>query len=214
LFQNGPLSDDDEAFRRLNQTNLIQFPGDSGMAFSTGRLQASQIRNCLAEGATKTLYKMMFCKIAVGRSLAMPSEDEAQRAPLPNGYDSFLIHDQENSRKQDQSSQLYLIKNGSQLLPLYFVQFEFDPELERRSREQPRCDNCETAAAEVHCPADSANLCGACDTKLHSTSKIAQRHRRNPIKRVSIHDNNFDCRVKLSGHRCTGMLSSSRIAEN
>lgn len=175
---------EDEAIRRLSQMNSIQLPSETGMLFTAGRLDAPQIRNCLV-GSSSTVYKMIFCKIAVGRSLAMPSESEAAKAIIPDGYDSFILFNQQQPRKNSEQQQ-YLIKNGSQVLPVYFVQFEYDADLESRSRQQPRCDNCESALAEVHCPADSANLCRACDSKLHSASKIAQRHRRNPIKRVCL----------------------------
>ncbi|GAB2291497.1 hypothetical protein Dimus_025753 [Dionaea muscipula] len=40
------------------------------------------------------------------------------------------------------------------------------------------CDSCNTAAALLFCRADSAFLCGACDSKVHAANKLASRHDR------------------------------------
>ncbi|KAM7279876.1 hypothetical protein ACFE04_007010 [Oxalis oulophora] len=40
------------------------------------------------------------------------------------------------------------------------------------------CDTCQSAACTVYCRADSAYLCGNCDARIHSASKIASRHER------------------------------------
>lgn len=40
------------------------------------------------------------------------------------------------------------------------------------------CDHCGVEPAQLHCFADRASLCRACDSKLHTASKAAQKHER------------------------------------
>ena len=66
---------------------------------------------------------------------------------------------------------------------MYIVQFEYDPEVERRSRDHPVCENCEDANATVYCQADDAKLCDKCDRSLHPASnKMASRHKRDSVE--------------------------------
>jgi hypothetical protein len=75
----------------------------------------------------------------------------------------------------------YFISSNTQILPLYVVQYEHDPDLEKKLREKPICDNCESSIAEFYCASDVANLCKNCDLQLHSANKLASRHIRTPI---------------------------------
>ncbi|KAK1316435.1 Zinc finger protein CONSTANS-LIKE 5 [Acorus calamus] len=40
------------------------------------------------------------------------------------------------------------------------------------------CDSCKSAAALLFCRADSAFLCGACDSRVHGANRLASRHER------------------------------------
>ncbi|KAJ3681289.1 hypothetical protein LUZ60_015778 [Juncus effusus] len=44
-----------------------------------------------------------------------------------------------------------------------------------------RCDYCAAAAAVLHCRADSALLCLACDRVVHSANALSRRHSRAPL---------------------------------
>jgi len=103
---------------------------------------------------------------------------------LPDGYDSYyIVKDDESINKQDDKNDyyhMYYITESAQILPQYLVYYKYDPEIEKKSREKPICDNCEVAEAKVYCSADTANLCKECDVALHK-SKLASRHIRTPI---------------------------------
>lgn len=43
------------------------------------------------------------------------------------------------------------------------------------------CIVCEVSEAMVWCCGDEAPLCNCCDTKIHSSNKLASRHRRVPL---------------------------------
>lgn len=55
------------------------------------------------------------------------------------------------------------------------------------------CDQCEGSPALVHCSADGAFLCKACDTAIHSVNKLAMRHERIPVSRVGKRPRRFIC---------------------
>eukprot|EP00727_Mastigamoeba_balamuthi_P006682 m51a1_g2634 hypothetical protein (1159) ;mRNA; r:575266-581590 len=44
------------------------------------------------------------------------------------------------------------------------------------------CAECVTEVAVVHCADDAADLCAACDERLHSQSRVGSQHRRTPIQ--------------------------------
>lgn len=176
----------------------------NGMNFSVGQIKLTQEE--LAQGGV-IRKRLLLCKIAVGRSYNA-SEEVAKVAAIPDGYDSFVIDSEEKIRlhpnSPDHSSHTasretlktseesprdihslnkleYVIKDTSQILPTFVVVFEFDLEAEKRSRQKSICDNCESVPAAVFCQADSANLCEACDSQLHS-SKLTCRHVRTPLE--------------------------------
>ncbi|KAI9216609.1 hypothetical protein BC828DRAFT_393205 [Blastocladiella britannica] len=158
----------------------------------------------------KHLRRAILCKVGVGRSY-INSHENAQHDALPDGYDSWYLPlegrdsllrqhaagrgDQQNGTDTSHPDYYheYYIPSAAQILPMYVVAYEYDPERERKLREKPMCDNCETALAEFHCAADAANLCKSCDTQLHSANKLASRHTRTPIgKGVDVFGN---CRL-------------------
>lgn len=146
----------------------------AGVRFTVGKVPL--------EDDTKAITKkFLLCKVAVGRAYNS-TEDFAKIAAVPEGYDSFVL-DRPGGAKADeccsekQNNNEYIIKDASQVLPTYVVSVEYDPLVERRSRQKVQCENCEAAVATVFCQADAANLCASCDAAMHS-SKLAARHQR------------------------------------
>lgn len=139
----------------------------SGARFHVGRINAEQ-----QIGKGRISKRFLLCKVAVGRAYNA-TEEYARTSNLPDGYDSFII-DNNNDGLQ------YIIKDSSQVLPVYVATFEYDPEVEQKSRQRVICENCERQPAAVFCKADSANLCQCCDEQLHQ-SKLAQKHPRVPL---------------------------------
>lgn len=169
----------------------FQFTATSpGMKFTVGRIPQAQDEQQHQESGV-IRRRMLLCKIAVGRAYNA-TEDFAKIAAIPEGYDSFVL-DRECVALQrvpeasaigngeSHSPVEYILKEATQILPTFVVTFEYDPELERRSRQKSTCDNCEAAPATVFCQADSANLCAGCDASLHAT-KLTARHVRAPLE--------------------------------
>jgi hypothetical protein len=156
----------------------FQFGANSGGGkFFVGRIQTTPSEN------TKIIKRFLLCKVAIGRAY-YAAEDYAKVAPMPDGYDSFFLENLENPDKESPINNLtsnYIVKDGSQVLPTFLVTFEYDPQLEQRSRQQQHCDNCESAEATVYCQADNASLCSNCDSAMHN-SKLAARHIRTPLE--------------------------------
>lgn len=74
----------------------------------------------------------------------------------------------------------YVIFDTSQVLPMFSVQFIFDPTLPEHLLAH-LCDSCNKEAATLWCAADSAALCPDCDEYLHSRNKLTRRHVRVSI---------------------------------
>jgi hypothetical protein len=79
----------------------------------------------------------------------------------------------------------YLLFDTNQVLPMYLVQFEYDPEEDDR-RKIPRCEVCEKNPSAVYCKSDNARLCESCDQQVHGANKLVSRHIRVPITDVII----------------------------
>jgi hypothetical protein len=166
---------EDDTIRRGFQFNS----SGAGIKFSVGRIKLDESGK---EGIIRK--RMLLCKIAVGRAYNA-TEDFAKIAALPEGYDSFVIDRERVQLTKDLDSDAlqeleYILKDSTQILPTYVVVFEYDAEMERRSRQKSVCENCESQPAAVFCQADSANLCQSCDSQLHS-SKLTCRHVRTPL---------------------------------
>lgn len=54
-----------------------------------------------------------------------------------------------------------------------------------------RCELCGAPAA-VHCAADAAFLCAACDAKVHGANFLASRHRRTRLAAADLDDEGYD----------------------
>eukprot|EP00834_Sanchytrium_tribonematis_P002257 NODE_66_length_25735_cov_0.318497.p3 type:complete len:499 gc:universal NODE_66_length_25735_cov_0.318497:1619-123(-) len=123
---------------------------------------------------SKVKWRGYVVKVGVGRSYAVDRKEVHK--DLPFGYDSFHII----QNKDEGYSHEYFIKDAHQILVTHIVEFEFDSEFEKHSREKPLCDNCERKNAVYFCNADNAKLCAECDKQMHS-SKITQKHTRTQI---------------------------------
>ena len=152
----------------------FQFGNNAGGLFSVGRIQLDQ-----QQPGEKIVKRFLLCKVAIGRAY-YAAEDFAKVAPVPDSYDSFCLENM-TEEKEEQARADYIVKDGAQVLPTFLVTFEYDPQLEVRSRQQQPCDNCENAEATVYCQADNASLCANCDASMHS-SKLAARHARTPLE--------------------------------
>lgn len=175
----------------------------SAMKFTSGtiHLDGDGNPNNKEEGRVRQL---VLCKIAVGRSLVIRSEDDAGRA-LPPGYNSLHIQTEagsvgdrssekqpEEERRQEEEPQRsaareyyheYILTNPHQILPQYLVRFRVAP-LERvdaDANSAETCGMCEKQSACVTCKTCAADLCASCDEQVHSANKIASRHVRSPI---------------------------------
>lgn len=89
-------------------------------------------------------HRFMMCKIAIGHSFCS-TDDYAKMSHVPEGYDSFSVSvandkgdkieiDRELSMKNEKYQYHYVIKDSSQILPLYIVEFEYSEEDEKKSR--------------------------------------------------------------------------------
>ncbi|KAJ3038902.1 hypothetical protein HDV00_012824 [Rhizophlyctis rosea] len=168
-------------------------PPQTGMKFSVGSIRLPQSTANSSPTRTKdgkpqrNIRKVLMCKLTIGRAQVV-DEGEVEACVLPEGYDSFYLKDTSVGRDGKASVEdyhhEYFIKGSNQILPMYLVHYDFDPVKERKSREKPKCENCEDDPATVFCSADAANLCNKCDGQLH-LSKLASRHVRTPIGKGS-----------------------------
>ncbi|KAI8618567.1 hypothetical protein BC830DRAFT_1166058 [Chytriomyces sp. MP71] len=177
---------EDEVIRRG-----FQFAAPSqGIKLSVGVIKSNQAgghSGSVHGTESPQVKKILLCKVGIGRA-QVTDEISAEREVVPEGYDSFYVlnrsrganghamgHDGKSGYHHE-----YVIKSTAQILPMYLVHYEFDSVKELKSREKPKCDNCEAEAATIYCSSDAANLCNKCDMQLH-TSKFANRHIRTPI---------------------------------
>ena len=150
---------------QLNEEDILQ-NGLPEMKIRVGKLKIDH---------SKSKWRGYIVKVGIGRSFAVDKKEVHK--DLPSGYDSFHLI----QTKEDISySHEYYIKDPHQLLVTHVIEFEYDSEYEKQSREKPMCDNCEKKNAIYFCAADNAKLCHDCDKQLHS-SKIAQKHVRTQI---------------------------------
>eukprot|EP00388_Colpodella_angusta_P008078 GDKJ01022330.1.p1 GENE.GDKJ01022330.1~~GDKJ01022330.1.p1 ORF type:complete len:650 (+),score=104.67 GDKJ01022330.1:104-1951(+) len=99
-------------------------------------------------------------------SLAIAAENENSLSPALIPARSFR-HD-------------YVVFDTSQVLPMFAVQFVFDP-TSPESLLARLCDSCNQEAASLWCAADQAALCPECDEYIHSRNKLTRRHVRVSI---------------------------------
>ncbi|KAJ3047942.1 hypothetical protein HK097_011026 [Rhizophlyctis rosea] len=162
----------------------------TGMKFCVGRFKMSGGSPARSKDGKplRQIRKVLMCRIAVGRAYVC-DEAEAEGTALPEGYDSFYLKVDSTVGRDSKAAvedyhHEYYIKGSNQVLPMYMVHYDYDPVKERRSREKPKCENCEEEPATLFCSADAANLCNKCDGQLHM-SKLASRHVRTGIGKGS-----------------------------
>ena len=85
----------------------------------------------------KIVKKLLLCKVGVGRSY-FADEEYAKIGTIPEGYDSFYVSQPKDYSSISENSEYhhtYIVKDANQILPLYEVVFDYDPEWEKKSRE-------------------------------------------------------------------------------
>jgi hypothetical protein len=95
------------------------------------------------------VYEFLLCKVGVGKCYCLESKTATSsktRIDLPDNYDSIYIHKSEESTgslpqivnnfvlESVPYWHEYLIFDSSQVLPVYLVQFEYDPEEDEKKR--------------------------------------------------------------------------------
>lgn len=105
--------------------------------------------------------------------------------PIPADYHSAHISEVNG---KDTGSHVYFVKNSSQILPMYMVQFTLyeDKEAGNGSRDstmytQGICQVCEKQPATIYCVPDKTDMCAKCDRDVHSANKVVRSHQRVPI---------------------------------
>ncbi|KAL6603110.1 hypothetical protein ACP70R_043471 [Stipagrostis hirtigluma subsp. patula] len=74
-----------------------------------------------------------------------------------------------------------------------------------------RCELCGAPAA-VHCAADAAFLCGACDAKVHGANFLASRHRRTRLHAAGGEEEGYESAATSSSCVSTADSSASTTA--
>lgn len=126
------------------------------------------------------MHKVKFCEVAVGESIYVSKEYVKQMNP-PAHYDSFIVNDMDYQTgflpesKTDIRDYSYVIKDASKVLPLFDITFEYDAELEMRSKGSFICDRCKSSQSVAFCPAERASFCEKCDSEVHN-EHFLRRH--------------------------------------
>ncbi|KNC46156.1 uncharacterized protein AMSG_00274 [Thecamonas trahens ATCC 50062] len=165
----------------LNSVDEVMARGfrfqDAGMLFAVGSI-------VIPDGAPRD-HQYMLCKIAVGRSYVVEEEAlQAARVEIPEGYDSIYVHSAASEEAHVYHHE-YLLQDPAQVLPLFLVNFKFDPASEAAAG-VTLCEVCEEAEATLYCQQDDARLCKECDAEIHSANKLVQRHTRSELGAVPL----------------------------
>lgn len=130
--------------------------------------------------ANSIMHKVKLCEVAVGESIYVSKEYVKQMNP-PGHYDSFVISDSGyqtgflSESQTDIRDYWYVIKDTSKILPLFDITFEYDAELEMRSKGSFICDRCRVNQSTSFCPAERASFCEKCDGEVHN-EHFLRRH--------------------------------------
>lgn len=125
-------------------------------------------------------HKVKLCEVAVGESIYVSKEYVKQMNP-PGYYDSFIVSDSGYQTeflpeaKTDIRDYWYVVKDSSKILPLFDITFEYDAELEMRSKGNFICDRCKVNQSTSFCPAERASFCQKCDDEVHN-DHFLRRH--------------------------------------
>jgi hypothetical protein len=155
------------------------------------------------QGRGRRVYECLIAKAAVGRSFIVKepeSSDDNILGDLAKEFDSVLIRPSESDLEKQALTvtsgspptvsrgylpphtfcQTYVLRDGSQVLPLFVCRFEVDSDKDEPLALAP-CQSCEENPATIWCAADSAALCPECDEVHHAVNHLTQRHIRVPI---------------------------------
>lgn len=110
------------------------FPiGPEGKIFSTGLLRL--------EKSGATTYRVLLCKVAVGKSLALPTnenedkEDKNAKAKMEKGaFDSIYLKNDDFYEQASFYRYEYRIFDSTQVLPEYLIEFRFDDKKETNQK--------------------------------------------------------------------------------
>lgn len=134
-------------------------------------------------------HKVMYCEVAVGESLFVTKE-YAKTLHTPDKFNSFIINEKNdqfdlliNNEEFDIKNFSYIIKDQNRVLPLYEVTFEYDEELERKSKGVFICERCKIYQSVSFCPSERANFCEKCDEEVHC-DEFHKRHDRYYFNKV------------------------------
>ncbi|CAD26317.2 Zinc finger and GTP binding domains [Encephalitozoon cuniculi GB-M1] len=125
-------------------------------------------------------HKVKLCSVAVGESIYVSKEYVKQMNP-PGHYNSFITSDLGyqvgflSESQADIGNYWYVVKDPSKILPLFDITFEYDAELEMRSKGNFICDRCRMNQSVSFCPAERASFCAECDEEVHS-DHFLKRH--------------------------------------
>ncbi|AFN83426.1 zinc finger domain-containing protein [Encephalitozoon romaleae SJ-2008] len=125
-------------------------------------------------------HKVKLCSVAVGESIYVSKEYVKQMNP-PGHYNSFITSDLGYQvgflaeSQTDVRNYWYAIKDPSKILPLFEITFEYDAELEMRSKGSFICDRCRISQSTSFCPAERASFCKECDEEVHN-DHFLKRH--------------------------------------
>lgn len=125
-------------------------------------------------------HKVKLCEVAIGESIYVSKEYVKQMNP-PGHYDSFITSDTGYQAEflpdshTDVRDYWYVVKDTSKILPLFDITFEYDAELEMRSKGNFICDRCKMSQSVSFCPAERASFCERCDAEVHN-EQFLRRH--------------------------------------
>lgn len=134
---------------------------------SEGRVFTAGLFKLAKSGASS--YRVMMCRVAVGKSLVYPVKDQNMLETSRLNRDRFdsiylkLDDEETNSVYRYQ----YWMNQKDHVLPVYVIDFGFDDTRESNLRE-PNCDDpgCPNIATK-YCVNDNANFCSSCNEKYH-----------------------------------------------
>lgn len=133
-------------------------------------------------------HHVKYCEVAVGESVYV-SRDYARNLSPPDHFDSFIINEKKDQQdllidsEIDITEYSYVIKDQSRILPLYDIVFEYDEELERKSKGVFICERCKVNQSISFCPSERANFCEKCDEDVH-VDEFHKRHDRYYFNQV------------------------------
>ena len=153
------------------------------------------------QGRGRRVFETLILRAAIGKAYLVYDVSAAGEGvidDLSKEYDSILVKPSDpetHALKVTSASpsvvtesflpphafcQTYILRDGSQLLPMFVCRFEIDTDKDEPLSLAP-CQSCEQNAATIWCAADSAALCPECDESHHSVNHLTQRHIRVPI---------------------------------